>query len=98
MDEPPIANGDDIKLKESLNSFYISNLSIGMAYYNRGHNKLAKVCNQVLNLIQIHSQLLSQDSRHLFTDFILTVLPVAAMPHLKRGTAVVRHCRNLTDR
>jgi len=34
--------------------FYISNLSIGMPYYKGGHNKLAKVCNQVLNLIHIH--------------------------------------------
>ena len=43
--------------------FYILNLSIGMPYYKGGHNKLTKVCNQVLNLIHIHPQLLSQDSQ-----------------------------------
>ena len=56
-----------------------------MSYYKGGHNKLAKVCNQVLNLIHIHSQLLSQDS-HLFTVLILAVLPGVAVLHLERGT------------
>ena len=79
--------------------FYISNLSVGMPYYKGGHNKLAKVCNQVLNLIHIHPKLLSQD-RHLSTDFNLAILPGAAVPHLKRDTTAVepRHCRDLTDR
>ena len=69
-----------------------------MPYYKGEHNKLAKVCNQVLNLIHIHSQLLSQDSLT-FTVFILAVLPGAAVPHLNRGSATVEpwHCRNLTD-
>ena len=70
--------------------FYISNLSVGIPYYKGGHNKLAKVCNQVLNLMHIHPQLLSQDN-HLFTGFNLVVLPGAVVPHLKRGTAAVRH-------
>ena len=73
--------------------FYISNLSVGIPYYKGGHNKLAKVCNQVLNLMHIHPQLLSQDN-HLFTDFNLVVLPGAVVPHLKRGTAAVRHYRS----
>ena len=57
-----------------------------MMYYKGGHNKLAKVCNQMLNLIHIHPQLLSQDSQT-FTVFTLTVLPDVVVPHLKKGTA-----------
>ena len=64
-----------------------------MPYYKGGHNKLAKVCNQVLNLIHIHPQLLSQDS-HLFTIFTLAVLPGVATPHLKRGATTMRHYRS----
>ena len=79
-------------------SFYSLNLSIGMPYYKGGHNKLAKVCNQVLNLIHIHPHMLSRDSQ-LITVFTLAVLPSAAMPHLKRGIAVVEswHYHNLTN-
>ena len=70
-----------------------------MLYYKGGHNKLAKVCNQVLNLLRIHPQLLNQDSQ-LINIFTLAILPGAAVPHLKRGTTVVepRHYRDLTDR
>ena len=82
-----------LKTQRRFKFFYISNLSLGMSYYKGGHNKVAKVCNQVLNLIHIHSQLLSQDSLT-FTVFILAVLPGAAVPHLKRDTAAVRHCHS----
>jgi hypothetical protein len=54
-EEPPITKGDDIKLKRRFISFYILKLSIGMPYYKGGHNKLAKVCNQMLNLTYILS-------------------------------------------
>jgi len=43
--------------------FLISNLSIEMSYYKGGHNKLAKVCNQVLNLTLLYPHLLSQDNQ-----------------------------------
>ena len=46
--------------------------------------------------IYMHPQIHSQDSLH-FT-LTLTVLLGAALPHLKRGTAAVRHCRDLSDR
>jgi hypothetical protein len=62
MEEPPITKGDDIKLKRRFISFYMLKLSIGMPYYKGGYNKLAKMCNQVLNLIHIHPLMLSQDS------------------------------------
>jgi hypothetical protein len=62
MEEPPITKGDGIKLKRRFISFYILKLSIGMSYYKGGHNKLANMCNQVLNLIHIHPLVLSQDS------------------------------------
>ena len=64
-----------------------------MPYYKGGHNKLAKVCNQVLNLIHIHPHLLSQDNQF-FNAFIFAVWPGAVVPHLKRGTTVVRHCHS----
>ena len=61
-----------------------------MPYYKGGHNKLAKVCNQVLNLIHIHPQLLSQDSQLNFL-LSLAIWLGAALPHLKRGYAAVWH-------
>jgi len=70
--------------------FLISNLSIEMSYYKGGHYKLAKVCNQVFNLIYIHPHMLSQDNQFIIV-FTLAVLPCAAAPHLKRGNAAVRH-------
>ena len=77
--------------------FYILNLSIGMSYCKGGHNKLAKMCNQVLNLIHIHPQLLSQDSQlNLF--LFLSVWLGAVVPHLERGTATVQHRHDLSDR
>ena len=89
MEEPPITNNDGIKLKGGLNSF-IFRMSIRMSYYKREHNKLVKVCNQVLNLIHIHPHLLSQDN-HLFTVFTFVIWPGVAVLHLKRGTAAERH-------
>ena len=79
--------------------FYISNLSIGIPYYKGGHNKLAKVCNQVLNLIHIHPHMPSQDSQ-LIPIFTLTVLLGVAVPHPKRSTAAVepRYYRDLIGR
>ena len=59
-----------------------------MSYYKGGHNKLAKVCNQVLNLIDIHPHMLSEDNQ-LIIVFTLAILPGVAAPHLKRGTATV---------
>ena len=69
-----------------------------MPYYKGEHNKLVKVCNQVLNLIYTHPRMLSQDSQ-LIIVFTLAVLSGAVVPHLKRGTVVVepRHYRDLTD-
>ena len=89
-EELPIIKGDGIKLKRRFISFYSLNLSIGMSYYKGGHNKLAKVCNQVLNLVHTHPHMLSHDSQ-LITVFTLAVLPGVAMPHSKRGTVVVQH-------
>ena len=64
-----------------------------MPYYKGGHNKLAKVCNQVLNLIHIHPHLLSQDSQ-LFHAFTFAVWPGVVVSHLKRGTTALRHYRS----
>ena len=87
-EELPIIKGDGIKLKRRFISFYSLNLSIGMSYYKGGHNKLAKVCNQVLNLIHIHPHMLILDS-HLFTVFTFAISSGAVASYLKRGTAVV---------
>ena len=64
-----------------------------MPYYKGEHNKLAKVCNQLLNLIHIHAHMLRQDSQ-LITIFTLAVLPGVATPHLKRGATTMRHYRS----
>ena len=64
-----------------------------MPYYKGGHNKLAKVCNQVLNLIHIHPHMLSQDSQPI-TIFTLVVMPGVAVPHQKKGTTTVWHCQS----
>ena len=73
--------------------FYILKLSIRMSYYKGEHNKLAKVCNQVLNLIHIHPHMLSQDSQPI-TIFTLVVMLGAAVPHQKKGTTTVWHCQS----
>ena len=70
-----------------------------MPYYKGEHNKLAKVCNQVLKLIHIHPHMLSQDSQ---LNFLLSLVVwlSAALSHLKRGTAAdrPRHYHDLSDR
>jgi hypothetical protein len=92
--EPPNYKCWQLQTQRRFKFFYNLNLSIGMPYYKGGHNKLAKVCNQVLNLIHIHiqPQLLSQDSQ---LNFLLSldVWLGTALPHLKHGYAVVWHCR-----
>jgi hypothetical protein len=53
-EEPPITFIDSNTLKEDLNSFYVLNLSIGMSYYQRGHNIWLKLCDHVLKLYSKH--------------------------------------------
>ena len=62
----------------------------------KGDTMLKLICATKCSNIHIHSQIHSQDSLH-FT-FTLVVLCGAALPHLKRGTAAVRHFRDLSDR
>ena len=56
----------------------------------KGDIRLELTCATKSSILHLHPQLLSQDSQH-FT-LTLAVLPGAALPHPKRGTAAVRHC------
>ena len=57
---------------------------------------LKLTCATKCSNIHMHPQIHSQDSLN-FT-LALAVLTSAALPHLKRGTPAVRHCRDLSDR
>ena len=56
---------------------------------------LKLICATKCSNIHMHSQIHSQDS--LYFTLILAVLRDPALPHLKRGTAVVRYYRDLSD-
>ena len=59
---------------------------------------LKLICATKCSNIYMHPQIHNQDSLH-FT-LTLAILPGAALPHLKRGTAALkpRHCHDLSDR
>ena len=59
---------------------------------------LKQTCATKCSNLHMHPQIHSQDSLH-FT-LTLAILPGAALPHLKRGTAALkpRHCHDLSDR
>ena len=55
---------------------------------------LKLICATKCSILHMHPQIHSQDSQH-FT-LTLTILLGAAVPHLERGTAAVRHYRTWT--
>ena len=59
---------------------------------------LKLTCTTKCSNLHMHPQIHNQDSLH-FT-LTLAILPGAALPHLKRGTAALKpwHCRDLSDR
>jgi hypothetical protein len=92
-EEPPISNIDGFKLKGGLNSFIFWIWVWECRTIKGDIINLLKCVTKCSNPIHIHPQLLSQDSQ-IFIVSTLAVLPGATLPHLKSGTAVVRHYRS----
>ena len=91
IEEPPITNVDGFKLKGGLNFLYFE-IEYRKSHTIKGDTMLKLICATKCSNIHMHPQIRSLDS--LYFTLTLAVLRGAAQPHLKRGTAVVRHCHS----
>ena len=87
-EEPPITNVDGFKLKGGLNFLYFE-FEYRKSRTIKGDTMLKLICATKCSNIDMHPQIHSQDNLH-FT-LTLTILRGAALPHLKRGTVIVRY-------